>query len=458
MRTELKAAVCAVVLAAGSAGAVELAEDGRGQVVLLPFVEVNGNSRSELLVRNASATEGKAVRVVARDPVNGRPTASLNLYLGPLDAWRATIEADPIRLAQEVNVARLVLPEDRSCTRPARAELADGAVLFTDASFSENFAASDPGNRLATASLEIIEMGTVDAALATDCGAIAARWADDGVWSADPEADVSAPTGGLEASINIVGNFPARSFRYRGVALADFRDAALHTDAGALSPHLGDVSPAVSSVFDTIQLAQRRVRLERKSTWASYPINAVNAVLLAAAAEGEFVSNRNERDSREPSGVAGAVLTFPTRAFHVDDFYLDASVGIQPGPFAGSAALAPAVTDLDGRAYSLGVPSGLESCDSARASVTQVSLADTAFFSSTCDLQTAVFFVAGPPSEGRVRFDFAGEIVSDEGDVFRGQPVLPILFQSLVEPGVPPVRIATSGWSEYMSVQRAEIE
>ena len=37
-------------------------------------------------------------------------------------------------------------------------------------------------------------------------------------------------------------------------------------------------------------------------------------------------------------------------------------------------------------------------------------------------------------------------------------PVLPLLFQSLVEPGVPPVRIATSGWSEYMSVERAEIE
>ena len=96
--------------------------------------------------------------------------------------------------------------------------------------------------------------------------------------------------------------------------------------------------------------------------------------------------------------------------------------------------------------------------DAVRASVTQVSLSDTGFFSGSCDLQTAVFFVAGPPNEGRVRFEFPGGIVSDEGDVFTGKPVLPLLFQSLSEPGVPPARVATAGWSEYMTIERGDVD
>lgn len=317
----LSAAMISAFGAAGSAQAVVLSEDGRGQALLYPYYTVQGGTDTLISVVNTT-TRGKAVKVRILEGRNSREVLDFNLYLSPNDVWTAAITRDADGNGK-------LLTNDRSCTAPA---IPAGGVSFRNFQYSGSNSdrAGDGLNRAREGYIEMIEMGETDPASTVDldsatggvqtlhtriihsagvpasCPQVVAAWTPPaGVFLSGANATnaLTAPAGGIVGSGTLINVAQGTDYSYDPVALDAVLSTVFHTDPGSILPSLANADP-VSSVFQPL------TGTVVNSTWLR-GAEAVSSVLQHLSVINEYTVE---------SGLnAGTdwVVNFPTKRFHV---------------------------------------------------------------------------------------------------------------------------------------------
>ena len=119
MKKKILSVAVMAALGAGTAQAVNLSQDGTGEVLLFPYFTVQGGEETILSIVNTH-DEVKAVKIRFREAYNSREVLDFNLYLSPYDVWTAKITDDGANGAK-------IITGDNSCTVPA---IPAGGVSF----------------------------------------------------------------------------------------------------------------------------------------------------------------------------------------------------------------------------------------------------------------------------------------------------------------------------------------
>ncbi len=384
-------------------GAVSLDTTGAdSQVLIFPLFSTEGDNLTELTIRNHT-DQGKALKVLTKDALSGRPTISINVYLKPGDAWNARLIGQPRFTAR-------ITTEDESCTVPQLGSQPATAVHL-DRSLDESLL---PRSRLDSGYIEVFEMGEIPAELAGDCDAINRRFAD-GEWSGGGlflNDSVSAPGGGLSGISFIKDIDSGRTFALQPTGLADFSDEPMHTvSLRAGRPSLADVIPPQAQIGG------------ETATFAANPINAVEAALMTQQLSAEYHS---EEDAR---AFASALVLLPTRPFHANPgFYRSFTAS----PFApdDSPVNGNLVDNTGDLLEDLPAPVAGINCDRYTGAVNFVQLVNFFAFSQPCLLGDAQFFLFDDDVRGLLELPLTGSVTSDEGTVFNGLPAVGHMLQT----------------------------
>jgi hypothetical protein len=313
------------------AHAVFLNPAGLGEALVYPYYTVNGGNATLLTVVNATQS-GKAVKLRFLEAYDGRDVFDVNIYLAPADVWTAAVGADG-------NGNPVLFTNDNSCTVPAIPKSSATALPFVTTNFDGSGVQGNDGgptdlSRTREGHIELIEMGVLTnatqgslnatlqyGAVPQNCAQLVAAWAKDGYWATNPATDIAAPTGGLYGSAMIVNVAQGTIQGYNADALAQFyTQGALgaHTAPDALTPNIASGNSLTASVY---------VNDVPMSLTYARAIDAVSAVFMAVSIANEYVSE---------TGLGAAsewVVTYPTRRFYVDPYYVGHMAPSGPGLF-----------------------------------------------------------------------------------------------------------------------------
>ncbi len=331
LTTAVVAGIAGVAGFAGLANAVDLNPDGLGQVLIYPYYTVNKGQDTLISVVNTDPTNGKAVKVRFLEGYNSREVLDFNLFLSPNDVWTAVITQTGDTTGAQVATA------DHSCTTPS--VLAQGPVPFSTAAFDGVSGGPFPADGGPTDStrtregyFELISMGDIpegtplysailhDQTGTPDEGSPACGSATSGN---NPAASLVPPTGGLFGSGQVVNVDEGTLFAYNADAIDGFTATTLFSTSGLLNPSLKQANTnnsatpggAVAYIFGS---GGQLITLDYANG-----IDAVSAVFTADTLYNEFFTDANL------GAATDWVVTFPTKRFYVDPFYVGAAA-IQP--------------------------------------------------------------------------------------------------------------------------------
>jgi hypothetical protein len=333
LTTAVVASLAGIAGIANISNAVNLNPDGLGQVLIYPYYTVNGNNQTLISVVNTT-NQGKAVKVRILEGHNSREVLDFNLYLSAFDVWTAAI------FDTDATGPGAIITNDNTCTVPAIKGNATLPTTTSGLAFKEfvNFAYTDAENdsgpdaleRTREGYIELIEMGTIAAAVAggnptltaithkngtpTGCADVDAAWQNPAAGYGGgglSVGDVTAPSGGLFGGGAVVNSADGTYINYNADAIDGYSSATQHTFPGDVNPTLSAANPA-SFVFDNGRLIA--------STWGTAPvvgvtgqrIDAVSSVYQSANLLNEFATETSLAGSSE------WVITFPTKRFYVD--------------------------------------------------------------------------------------------------------------------------------------------
>jgi len=346
-----------IVTSSTSASAVQVSQNGLGQVLLYPYYTThnvpNGGSYNTLFIFTNTTADTKVVRVRFRESRNGRPVASLNVYLVPNDSWAAAVVPNP-----DSGGAALYW-NDRSCTDPPPAS-PPYMLSFSNAAYSgPNGDFEDASLARATEGyFEVFELGvikdpTVLAALkpvrtrldgtttpdlVPDCPTALAVPLDDAT-------KIAPPTGGLMGSAFLINVYAGTLYSYDATSLDDFTRVTLWSRPGSSAPTLDDVNPKLSRILDGAVL--------RQSSWdvarGARPADPVSVVLMKDQLLNYFV-----RDTGTASGTDW-IVTMPTKPSYVS---VTGAVAPPPSPFESTFNKGGAPDSFDFAAMPCGEPPG----------------------------------------------------------------------------------------------------
>src|SRR5690349_4432925 len=237
--------------AVGAAQAVNLNPDGLGQVLIYPYYTTRtspaGNVYNSLLSVVNSTASVKAVKVRFLEGKNSREVLDFNLFLSPKDVWTAGIVP--------MGTGAGIVTQDRSCTLPA---IPAAGKAFVNFAYTGDGAGSTL-DRTREGYVEIIEMATFDdssdtAANVTHVSGVPPH--------CDRQTDALAasealPPGltdqdgrsGIFGSMTLINVDSGTAAGQDAVALDNFSDVVLYTNAGSVQPDLTQASPPVSVLF-----------------------------------------------------------------------------------------------------------------------------------------------------------------------------------------------------------------
>lgn len=328
-------ALAATLGAAASAHAVNVNQNGLGQVLLYPVYTAEEGNVTAVHVTNTT-NQIKAVKVRFVEGMNSQEVLDFNLYLSPNDVWTGGV-------VQTAEGAALVTT-DKSCTAGALAAEGQPFVTFLfDGSYNvpnTAFKRADSVNsaaRTRVGHLEVIEMGSVDPTLALpgatagqaiihgaatgtpgNCDAVRAAWNTGGTWLTNPDAGMTAPSGGLYGTATVVNVDKGTEFGVEVTALDNFAGTAiLHRQPGDEAPSLADSTP--TATFPT----------GASRTYATGE-DAVSAVLMKQSIVNDFAYGAGLNAETD------LVLTFPTKALYVNN-----GGSVVGGAFQPAAAYEP---------------------------------------------------------------------------------------------------------------------
>lgn len=307
-------------LATAPAHAVFLNPAGLGQALIFPYYVANGATGTLVSVSNTTG-DGKALKIRFLEGYNGRDVLTFNLYLSPYDVWVAEV-------FQSGSGAALVT-SDNSCSVPRLSASAAAPSVFSTGSFDGSGPQGKDGGppgieRTLEGHIEIVEMGTVtgDSLAAIghlsgtpdSCQTVVDAWkAGSGYWTQNPQTDISPPSGGLNGSAAIINVGLGTVEAYVAEALGGFYapgGSGSHTSPTALDPTIASGSSTTSTIY------ANEVPL---SLAFAKSIDAVSSLFMADAILNDFVTS---------SGIGANsewVITYPTKRFYTDPFYVGAN-------------------------------------------------------------------------------------------------------------------------------------
>ena len=416
--------------------ALSIETSGRGQAVFVPYYTVDDGQSTLVTISNSSGG-AKAVRVNFVEALNGQRVFTFNLYLGAFDTWTGAV-FDPEGEGAPAHIASA----DASCVVPAQL---DAPQPFRPFNYADVFPDGGPTgvDRTRRGAIEVIELGVLDAGVpSNDCEALVDRFFEGGEWQADPNADLSAPGGGLSASAMIVDAASGVAWQVPGMAIDGFAGRPQHGSPAEETPRITDPITAADGEDFEVLLADGTIA----TVDGARGPEAVSALFMASTAWGDFYVD-------PAMGASTAwLLSMPTRHAHVAEL---------PGSLLGEdgSAAAPFTAAFDGGA-------GCEDAASRRWDLDGISVDDTLSPPlppvELC-AQTQLLGVsdAGPivsaSEAGRVRLDFTpGHELALPGDVLlRGLPVVGLRLSRFVNENVQDGVLANYTLGEPLSLDRA---
>jgi hypothetical protein len=314
-----------------AANAVNLGNDGTGQVLIYPYYTVRtagpGDWATYLNVVNHT-TDTKALRLRFREGKNGRSVFDMNVYLGSGDVWAGAV-------AKTSDGAQL-LSADRSCVSAAGSysqSVAAGTLsaafsnaMYVGPSTSQGVFDGHDGedgslDRTREGFFEIIEMGVVtstaiinglkhdDSGVPVNCGVVANINGN----------VIGSPRGGLSGGASLIHVLKGADFGYEPVVLEDFYRPAsagdnLWTAPGNRLPDLSQATPLSRVMYlhksETAATPDGMVTDVLEATW-DRGIDAVSAVLMRNVIKNTFVLDTATQSSTD------WVVTFPTKHHYI---------------------------------------------------------------------------------------------------------------------------------------------
>lgn len=323
-------ALAATLGAAASAHAVNVNQDGLGQVLLYPVYTAEEGNVTAIHVTNTT-DKIKAVKVRFVEGMNSQEVLDFNLYLSPKDMWTGGV-------VQTATGAALVT-QDKSCTAGALAVEGQPFVTFL---FDGSFGALQKDSvssaaRTRVGHLEVIEMGEVDPALVLagtttagaaiihgangapgNCDAVRTAWNTGGVWQTTPAAGMTAGEGGLYGSLTVTNVDKGTQFAVDATAIDNFSVLQLHREPGSEAPSLNNAQVTATFPNGSTRNYTRGV-------------NAVSAVLMKESISNDYAFGAGL------NAQSDFVVTFPTKTFFVNN----AGGVLAGGVYTPAAATAP---------------------------------------------------------------------------------------------------------------------
>lgn len=442
------AATLVATIASTSVHAISLNQRGLGQALVYPYYTVEKNQDTLISVGNASDV-GKVAKVVILEGRNGRPGLYFNLFLAPNDVWTA-------RLSQVAGeVAPRIFTADASCTLPPTVQSAEGIPLRS-AAYAEPAAPLFPVDggptgleRTREGMLMIVAMGDVVAgsplalAIEHDASGVPACGAPTAIGSFTAE-DLDPPGNDLYGSGTIVNVGEGTFFGYDADALADMTDVAIDRL---------DTPNQLPPLFDTVHsaglAAGRAVAHVSRNDGATVALEYPGAVAASAVFMAESILN----SYLVAPGLGAAtdwVVTFPTRAHHVDPLYTNAVIG----PFVEPAVAGQSTVTVDARVRdqaqgSSGTPVELQLAN--QVNVVSVRAATATDAPSGVLGSSLAVNVAPRGDAGWIRLDLAGGDgrhalpPATDGTVVRGLPVTGFMVYNIINSNAAPGRLANYG-------------
>ena len=291
--------------AVGAAQAVNLNPDGLGQVLIYPYyttrADAAGNVYNSLLSVVNSTASVKAVKVRFLEGKNSQEVLDFNLFLSPKDVWTAGIVP--------MGSGAGIITADKSCTLPVIPAAGKAFVNFLYTSDG----AGATLDRTREGYVEIIEMATFDdssdtAANVTHINGVPPGCSDQTDALAASEALPPGLTdqdgrSGIFGSMTLINVDSGTAAGQDAVALDNFSDVVLYTNAGSVQPDLTQASPPVSVLFAN--------NFIYNSLWSASTADPVSAVLMH-----DHIMNEYVLDAGTNSGTDW-VVTMPTKRFYV---------------------------------------------------------------------------------------------------------------------------------------------
>lgn len=334
--------VASALLLPLQAQAVNVSQDGLGEVLLFPYYTVNNGYDTNINITNTSE-DTVIFKIRFREAHNSRDVRDFNVVLSPYDVWNATVTTT----ADGAN-ARLVT-SDTSCTVGQLPTLADGrrGIDFTNFDYTGSNADTGPVTlaRTREGHIEVIEMARqipTNAGLSLpspqltfaagsighnaqhvnstprNCGAVAtALTSPSAVAASKPLLD--EPMNVLKGSLSLIKVDEGKSVAVDPTVLANFYNPSLTAvdgtaltgdnllfDPASQEPQLNDADPTYAELFDN------QVGVPVGALMATSE-DAVSAVLSRAVVVNQYSVN--------PANNAKTdwVITFPTKYFYVDE-------------------------------------------------------------------------------------------------------------------------------------------
>jgi hypothetical protein len=307
---------------ASHASAVNLNQNGLGQVLIYPYYTVNAGQQTLLSVVNTTNV-GKAVKVHFLEGYNGRDVLDFNLFLSRYDVWTAVVfKLSDAGIAGD---GAGIFTTDKSCMAPnlTQGPLSNGAGYQKFLNYAYTGADTDTGPtsdaRTKEGHLEMITMADIVPASTLDRDISHVNGVPPGCFPVEVDFEANsatvAPTSGLFGSVSIVDVAEGTFYAYTADALEGFTYVPLNSSTGVLQPTLASVNDRASPLTAT-----SRVLADGESLTSVFPasqaIDAVSSVFAAENVYNEYVSTQD--------GTIGTdwVLTFPTKRFYVDSQFV----------------------------------------------------------------------------------------------------------------------------------------
>jgi len=345
-RSSVSLAVAAALVCTAGASSVATAQTtpaisdtGLGQALIAPYYTVNGNWQTNFNLMNTS-DRTVAVKVRFREHKNSRDVLDFTVIMSPWDAWTAFLQDTP--------AGPMLRTNDQTCTSPTVID----QVLMSSEAYTPPY--DDNGGsgvgRMRSGYVEFLVMGVapdetlpvpenakhVDG-IPVDCDAVDAAfiateafWAEgtdplDPIYNANPDGILNPLAGS--------GNPTARdSFADPATACAEVAPAA---QVQCLNPLKGNVTwlnvgTGTGAGGDMVAvsdwLTENQVTAQQ-FPWFLEPTLASSGGLWTVAGVVDFetsinaAATLNEWANNPDNGAATEmVLTFPTKAYHVDRF------------------------------------------------------------------------------------------------------------------------------------------
>ena len=317
MKKKVLSAAIFAAMGMGSAHAVNMSQDGTGEVLIFPYYTTQGSEETLISIVNTTA-ETKAIKVRFLEAMNSAEVLDFNLYMSPYDVWVAKIGDNAAGDGANVST------NDNSCTVPSIVSRANG-VDFRSTAYQLDGGPTEL-ERTREGYVEIIEMGIYDelavfgvdfmwgpnadhgtAGVPANCADLIEAWTATGEWTADASDGILAPTGGLMGSAGIINVALGNEVGTPVTALASFSDVHLHTAPGTLTPNLSQAAPKESVVMVNAGGVDQKAQVYYDAWTTGFAADPVSAVLMADSFMNEF--SVNPVVSAETDWVA----TFPTK-------------------------------------------------------------------------------------------------------------------------------------------------